>query len=58
MVGTREVQAFQSASFEAIGVRNQVTVLDADALPRALGLAVGAVEALDRACSRFAPTPR
>jgi len=45
--------AAHSASFEAIGVRNQVTVLDADALPLALEIAAAEVGALDRACSRF-----
>lgn len=44
---------FHSASFEAIGILNQVTVTDAAALPRALELARSEVEALDAACSRF-----
>jgi thiamine biosynthesis lipoprotein len=44
---------FHGASFEAIGVTNQVIVLDAGALPRARELAAAEVVALDRACSRF-----
>lgn len=45
--------SFHSASFEAIGVRNQVTVADEAALPAALALAEAQVAALDDACSRF-----
>jgi len=44
---------YHSASFEAIGVTNRVTVTERDALPRALEIAVAEVAALDRACSRF-----
>src|SRR5579862_1067946 len=44
---------FHSGSFEAIGVVNQVTMLDAESLPSALALARAEVDALDRACSRF-----
>lgn len=43
----------RSASFEAIGVVNQVTVEVEAALPRAVEIARAEVEALDRACSRF-----
>lgn len=39
--------------FDAIGVRNQVTVLDEAALPAALSLARRELRALDDACSRF-----
>ena len=46
-------QAYHSASFEAIGVANQVTVADRDALPKALEIARAEVAALDLACSRF-----
>jgi FAD:protein FMN transferase len=45
--------AFHSSSFEAIGVTNQVTVLDAEALGEAVEIARAEVAALDRACSRF-----
>jgi thiamine biosynthesis lipoprotein len=44
---------FYSASFDAIGVRNQVTVTDPDQRDRALEIARREVAALDRACSRF-----
>jgi thiamine biosynthesis lipoprotein len=47
------VMDFHTASFEAIGVSNQVTVLDPDALPAAVALARAEVVALDDACSRF-----
>ncbi|HEX6788193.1 MAG TPA: FAD:protein FMN transferase [Gaiellaceae bacterium] len=42
-----------SASFEAIGVLNQVTVDEASALDEALRIATSEVAALDLACSRF-----
>lgn len=42
-----------SASFEAIGVTNQVTVVDESALAEALAIAQAEIEALDNACSRF-----
>ena len=42
-----------TATFEAIGVVNQVTVADDEALPEALAIARAEVEALDLACSRF-----
>jgi hypothetical protein len=42
-----------TATFEAIGVLNQVTVADAAALPDALAIAEREVGALDDACSRF-----
>jgi FAD:protein FMN transferase len=42
-----------TAAFEAIGVTNEVTVVDPDALPDALRLARAEVSALDDACSRF-----
>ncbi len=42
-----------TGSFEAIGVRNQVTVLDEDVLPIALAIARAELAALDLACSRF-----
>lgn len=42
-----------SATFEAIGVLNQVTVQEPAALADALDLARREVDALDRACSRF-----
>jgi thiamine biosynthesis lipoprotein len=44
---------FHTLTFDAIGVLNQVTVLDADALPQATATAKAAVDELDRACSRF-----
>jgi thiamine biosynthesis lipoprotein len=44
---------FHSAAFDAIGVRNQVTVCDASALDAALDIARAEVAALDEACSRF-----
>ena len=44
---------FHSASFEAIGVSNQVTVVDPAALEPALEIARAEVAALDAACSRF-----
>jgi thiamine biosynthesis lipoprotein len=47
------VSSYYSKSFEAIGVLNQVTVLDADALPETLAIARCKVAALDAACSRF-----
>ena len=46
-------EPYHSAWFEAIGVTNQVTVGDPDALPEALKIARAEVAALDRACSRF-----
>jgi thiamine biosynthesis lipoprotein len=49
----RPPPAYHSASFEAIGVTNQVTVADRAALPRALEIARAEVEAFDLACSRF-----
>jgi thiamine biosynthesis lipoprotein len=49
----RPPPAYHSASFEAIGVTNQVTVADRAALTRALEIAGAEVEALDLACSRF-----
>jgi FAD:protein FMN transferase len=42
-----------SASFEAIGVLNQVTVDEPGALDEAVRIATREVAALDRACSRF-----
>lgn len=45
--------SFHAASFDAIGVANQITVLDEDALPVALEIARTQLEALDDACSRF-----
>ena len=45
--------AGHTATFEAIGVVNQVTVADHEALPEALAIARAEVAALDRACSRF-----
>lgn len=45
--------SYFSDSFEAIGVMNQVTVLDVDALPEAFAIARCEVAALDAACSRF-----
>jgi thiamine biosynthesis lipoprotein len=42
-----------SATFDAIGVLNQITVDDADALDEAVRIATSEVAALDRACSRF-----
>ena len=44
---------FHSASFDAIGVTNQVTVTERDALRQALAIAQAEVAALDVACSRF-----
>jgi thiamine biosynthesis lipoprotein len=44
---------FHSFTFEAIGVMNQVTVLDPAILGRAAEIARAEVSALDRACSRF-----
>jgi thiamine biosynthesis lipoprotein len=44
---------YRTASFDAIGVTNQVTVTDTKALPTALSIAREEVAALDRACSRF-----
>lgn len=44
---------FHSASFQAIGVRNQVTVLDRSVLAPALSIARAEIVALDEACSRF-----
>jgi FAD:protein FMN transferase len=52
MQSTRPV-TFHRASFAAIGVANEVIVLDVGALPRARELAMAEVAALDRACSRF-----
>jgi FAD:protein FMN transferase len=45
--------AFHSATFDAIGVTNQVTVTDRRALAPALAIAEAEVAALDLACSRF-----
>ena len=42
-----------TAAFEAIGVTNEVTVVDPDALPDALRIARAQVAAFDYACSRF-----
>jgi thiamine biosynthesis lipoprotein len=42
-----------SATFEAIGVLNQVTVEDPAALADALEITTREIDALDRACSRF-----
>src|SRR3954463_3830057 len=42
-----------SVSFEAIGVTNQVTVTELEALGRAHGVARRELAALDAACSRF-----
>ena len=44
---------FHTATFDAIGVRNQVTVCAPDALPEATAIAEAAVAELDVACSRF-----
>jgi FAD:protein FMN transferase len=44
---------FHSATFDAIGVTNQVTVTDRGALATALAIAEAEVAALDLACSRF-----
>ena len=44
---------FHTETFDAIGVRNQVTVCDAAALPEATALAKAVVAELDRTCSRF-----
>ncbi|HEY5659675.1 MAG TPA: FAD:protein FMN transferase [Gaiellaceae bacterium] len=44
---------FHTAAFDAIGVRNQVTVRQPDALPEATAIAQAAVAELDRTCSRF-----
>jgi thiamine biosynthesis lipoprotein len=44
---------YHSASFEAIGCLNQVTVVDEGSLPEALAIAQAEVAALDLACSRF-----
>jgi thiamine biosynthesis lipoprotein len=44
---------FQTASFDAIGVSNHVTVTDEHVLPQALAIARAEVAALDDACSRF-----
>lgn len=44
---------FHTATFDAIGVRNQVTVCTPDALPPAAAAAEAAVAELDLACSRF-----
>jgi FAD:protein FMN transferase len=44
---------FHTATFDAIGVRNQVTVCSPDALPAAAATAEAAVAELDLACSRF-----
>jgi thiamine biosynthesis lipoprotein len=44
---------FYSASFEAIGVTNQVTVVEPDALGTAMAIAERQIAALDDACSRF-----
>ncbi len=53
MTTTGMPSAFHSASFEAIGVTNQVTVTDAAALDDALAIAQAEIAALDLACSRF-----
>jgi thiamine biosynthesis lipoprotein len=47
------MSGIHSGRFEAIGVVNQVTVIDADALEPALEIARAEVAALDDACSRF-----
>jgi len=47
------LMAFHSASFDAIGVLNQVTVTDPEALGPAERIARAEVAALDEACSRF-----
>ncbi len=44
---------FYSDTFEAIGVTNQVTVVDERALPEAVRIARCEIAALDDACSRF-----
>jgi FAD:protein FMN transferase len=44
---------FHTATFDAIGVRNQVTVREPDALPEATAIAQAALAELDLACSRF-----
>lgn len=44
---------FHTETFDAIGVRNQVTVCDGAALPEATTLAKAADAELDRTCSRF-----
>ncbi len=44
---------FHTSTFQAIGVTNQVTVLDAGALQPAVEIARREVAALDDACSRF-----
>jgi thiamine biosynthesis lipoprotein len=45
--------SFHTASFDAIGCTNEVTVLDETVLPAAAQTALSLVEALDEACSRF-----
>jgi thiamine biosynthesis lipoprotein len=42
-----------TAVFEAIGVTNEITVTDPDALPEALRIACRQVASIDDACSRF-----
>ncbi len=44
---------FHTATFDAIGVLNGVTVCDPRALPEATAMAKAAVAELDRTCSRF-----
>jgi thiamine biosynthesis lipoprotein len=46
---------FHTATFDAIGVSNQVTVCEPGALPEATEIAEAAVAELDRTCSRFRP---
>jgi thiamine biosynthesis lipoprotein len=52
-LSAEEGARYHSASFEAIGVLNQVTVVDERALAEALAIAEAEVTALDLACSRF-----
>lgn len=51
--GSLDGMDFSSASFKAIGVTNQVVVLDPACLERATEIARTEVAALDDACSRF-----
>jgi FAD:protein FMN transferase len=44
---------FHTQTFDAIGVCNQVTVCEPDALPQAAAMAQASVAELDLACSRF-----
>ena len=52
-MSAEEGAPYHSASFEAIGVLNQVTVVDGGSLAEALAIAQAEVAALDLACSRF-----